>query len=331
MADRTGADRPNGRAAGRRLPYHLCLVALDFPDQRTDRHYRHSRCRAYPARHRGRRSAQDRLARFPSGSRCSVRNRVRAVSHQPAGASARIRCHGSGRRRNSRYRLPFPCTPDPASASRSRPVFEPRICVVDLWRFLLPGGNRGDAVSAAADVSATVRADPVSVRPAHFRHGFWRYRHEVHCQRHIAARRLPHGDDRKCCARRPVDRRQCALHLRHALCGDRRHPVRGRACALAVFHQHQCACVCRALRQGCGSGNRHRLGQPADQHRTRGCGCRRIAGGGPGGDRLRARPDRLRRRIRDRSNRFRALGALFRAPAGKYRKSGPIHRARQAA
>ena len=36
-----GADRPAGRAAGRRRHHHLCRLALDLPDQPADRHRRH--------------------------------------------------------------------------------------------------------------------------------------------------------------------------------------------------------------------------------------------------------------------------------------------------
>ena len=39
--DRTGADRTDLRPSARRLHHHLCLMALDIPDQRPDRAARH--------------------------------------------------------------------------------------------------------------------------------------------------------------------------------------------------------------------------------------------------------------------------------------------------
>ena len=50
LSHRAGADRPGGRAAARRLHHHLFPLALDFLDQRADRHPRRRCCRCGSSR-----------------------------------------------------------------------------------------------------------------------------------------------------------------------------------------------------------------------------------------------------------------------------------------
>ena len=74
LAHRPGADRAAGRAAARRLHHHLCLLALDLPDQRADRRGRHLAGRALPAGDRDRRAR----GRSTSPASCSPPSPPRA-------------------------------------------------------------------------------------------------------------------------------------------------------------------------------------------------------------------------------------------------------------
>ena len=210
-----GARRADGRAAPRRLHYDVLRLALHLSHQSADRRARHDPRAALHSRHAGA-TAAARLARFRSRRRRAWRRDVRFLDARPASRARRSRrgCAraGSGRARGLRRAR----AAARARAARPRAIQACNVSRRCRRRLAVSHRYRRDAVPAAVDVAARVRAEPSGVGPSHIRLGDGRDLHED--------ARLPYAEGSWLQARAAVERAaRVGLLCAPSGCSGRRH------------------------------------------------------------------------------------------------------------
>ncbi len=246
LRDHPGADRPDLRSAARRLHHHLCLVALDFSDQRADRH----------RRHRGWRRATSPM--------CEVEH------HDPfdfigfilsglaiAGLAFGLSVMGldflpvERGRGAHRCRRHFGGWPMLFTARRvAAPILDLSLLKLPTFRASIVGGFLFRIGIGALPfllpllLQIGFRSDAVPIRPHHLHHRARLDVHEGRGGRRAQSLRLPQCADLQCADQQRIPRRLRRLPAGRALCGNDRDPAVRRLFPLAAIHQHQHDCLC---------------------------------------------------------------------------------------
>ncbi len=190
LAHDSRADRPDGRAAARRLHHHVFQLALDFPDQSADRHARHGARAEVHSEHSRRGAAATRLAGVRARRRRARRGDVRILGARSASVPDGSRGgRAVRRRRRSRWLHAARETPS-ATAAGSGSVSLEHLSRGRLGWVAVPDRHRRVAVPVAVDAAARVRFEPSTVGPVDVRVGRRRDLHEDARGRDPAAGRL---------------------------------------------------------------------------------------------------------------------------------------------